>query len=369
MKKFLFSVGLMGIGLVLGLAGSHAMSSWEDFDGYVQRAQMTPGRSTPAVTGSPVARPGEYRFSGPYTHENLTVYLIHGAEQVAGRDFLTLQEGLERNLAVVHETGNVGQLEVENLSPTEELFVQSGDIVKGGKQDRALQYDLLLGPNSGKVALTSFCVEQGRWSPRGAENARRFSSSSAQLATKDLKLAAKYKRNQSSVWSGVSSFQFSLSSGGSGSFRQVQSSESTTSLQLTLESPKVQEAAQGYCLKLTGVLDGQVDALGYVFAINGQVNSGDVYGSTALFRKLWPKLLKASAVEAVASRRAGPDVPAVPVNAIRAFLADAENGSPSTQTVGDRIEVLMQETERNLLFETRERQQPERWVHRSYLAK
>ena len=40
--------------------------------------------------------------------------------------------------------------------------------------------------------------------------------------------------------------------------------------------------------------------IGYVFAINGHVNSADVYASRALFVKLWPKLLKASAVEAVA---------------------------------------------------------------------
>ena len=40
--------------------------------------------------------------------------------------------------------------------------------------------------------------------------------------------------------------------------------------------------------------------IGYVFAINGHINSADVYASRALFLKLWPKLLEASAVEAIA---------------------------------------------------------------------
>ena len=40
--------------------------------------------------------------------------------------------------------------------------------------------------------------------------------------------------------------------------------------------------------------------IGYVFAINGKVNSADIYGSNVLFKKLWPKLLKANAIEAIA---------------------------------------------------------------------
>jgi hypothetical protein len=39
------------------------------------------------------------------------------------------------------------------------------------------------------------------------------------------------------------------------------------------------------------------------------------------------------------------------------------------QELGDRVEVVMQETERSLLFETRDRQHAGRWVHRTYLAK
>jgi hypothetical protein len=62
----------------------------------------------------------------------------------------------------------VNELIVENLSD-EEVYIQSGDIVKGGRQDRTLGYDLIVPKKSGKVKITSFCVEHGRWSARGRE--------------------------------------------------------------------------------------------------------------------------------------------------------------------------------------------------------
>ena len=117
-------------------------------------------------TGSAAAT-GDYRVSGPFVHDNLAIYLVHGRAQ-AGPVPLTLQEALAKGSVRVHETGNVNQLDIENLAG-EEVFVQSGDIVKGGQQDRVLMVSLLLPPRSGRVAIASFCVEQGRWSARGKE--------------------------------------------------------------------------------------------------------------------------------------------------------------------------------------------------------
>src|SRR5262249_5531978 len=59
------------------------------------------------------------------------------------------------------------ELVVENLSPDVEVYIQAGDIVKGGRQDRVLSYDLIVPPRSGKVPLAAFCVEAGRRQPRG----------------------------------------------------------------------------------------------------------------------------------------------------------------------------------------------------------
>lgn len=69
---------------------------------------------------------GDYTLSGPYTHENLTLFLIHGKDKLKDKTYLTLQEGMERKIVVVHETGNVNELTIENVSPDQDVYVQSG---------------------------------------------------------------------------------------------------------------------------------------------------------------------------------------------------------------------------------------------------
>src|ERR1700722_2083391 len=109
-----------------------------------------------AFSGS--ARAGEGpRISGPYSHENLTVYFVHGVS-VAGPIPLTLQEALAKGTVRLVETGSVNELKIENVG-NEDVFIQSGDIVKGGRQDRALTVSFVLPRKSGEVPVASFCVE------------------------------------------------------------------------------------------------------------------------------------------------------------------------------------------------------------------
>src|SRR5262245_30465313 len=135
------------------------------------------------------ARANEYRISGPVVHENLAIYLVHG-KSASGPVPLTLGEALTKQAVRVHETGNVNELQIENLS-SEEIFVQSGDIVKGGKQDRVLTVSLILPPKSGKIPIASFCVEQGRWTARGKEDVQTFTTASAVVPSREAKIAMK----------------------------------------------------------------------------------------------------------------------------------------------------------------------------------
>src|SRR6059036_828776 len=80
----------------------------------------------------------QVRVSELLTHDNLTVFFVHGPDAVADAKVATLQEALEAGWAVVHETGDVNQLAVENRSTDTELFIQEGDIIKGGRQDRLI---------------------------------------------------------------------------------------------------------------------------------------------------------------------------------------------------------------------------------------
>src|SRR5580700_9830170 len=133
------------------------------------------------------------RLSGPFTHDNLTIFLIHGADKSA-KHLLTREEAIDQRKVVVYETRNVNELAVENLS-NEDVFIESGDIVKGGAQDRTLKDDLILPTKSGRVNISAFCVEHGRWSPRGNESIATFNSASDAIATKELKMAVKMKED------------------------------------------------------------------------------------------------------------------------------------------------------------------------------
>src|SRR5258705_1902266 len=85
---------------------------------------------------------GDYKLSGPYTHKNLSIFLVHGKSVIKGKSFLTLQEALVQKKVVVYETRSVNELSIQNFSD-EDVFVQSGDIVKGGQQDRMIGVDLM----------------------------------------------------------------------------------------------------------------------------------------------------------------------------------------------------------------------------------
>jgi hypothetical protein len=316
-----------------------------------------------------LATPGlfadDYRLSGPYTHENLSIFLIHGAAAKAAAKYLTLQEALEQKKVAVYETGSVNQLAIENLS-NRDIYIQSGDIVKGGKQDRVFPDDFILPTNSGKVPISSFCVEHGRWTRRGSEAAEQFHASNQVLPMKSLKMAARDERSQSQVWDQVARAQGQFAAGLG--MAAPPPSQSPTSLQLTLENKQINEATDAYLHELSKIVDGKPDVVGYAFAINGKVNSADMYASNDLFLHMWPKLLRASAIEALSERRnanaAAPPDPA----AVRSFLRNGGVGRESSRPANGRAVVVRKDSEKVVLFESKDKD-VSGWVHRSYVAK
>jgi ARG and Rhodanese-Phosphatase-superfamily-associated Protein domain len=305
----------------------------------------------------------EYRISGPYTHENLSVFLFHGSSR-STKDMLTLEEAIAQHKVVVYETRNVNELAIENVSD-EDVFIESGDIAKGGAQDRTLKDDLILPTKSGRVNISSFCVEHGRWSARGKEPVSTFDSATEALATKELKMAVKMKADQREVWSQVAAAQASISN----ALRSdVRAAAAPTSFAMTMQTPAVQKSIDSYLEALRGVA-GNSDVIGYAFAINGKVNSADVYVSHSLFARLWPKLLRASAVEAVSEYQSGIKFEPATTAAVKAAVADADSGKGSLREVTSRTGVLVKETPRNILFETRDRAHGDAWIHRNYMTK
>lgn len=323
------------------------------------------------------------RVTGPHTHVNLALYFVHGPS-APGPVPLTLQEALAKRQVIVHETSDVNRLMIENRGD-EEVFVQAGEIVKGGKQDRVLTVSLLLPKNSGVVPIGAYCVEQGRWQARGREDVSKFSIADSAVPSRKAKIAMKAPaeptssqdrigrheirrsdetgRRQQEMWKDVEETQRKLA-GTVGA--PVKSAESQSSLQLSLENKQVKANVAEYVKALDPAIKKAPDALGLAFAINGAINSADLYPSHGLFVKLWPKLLTAAATEAVAEKNGKPGTPPKREEIV-AFLERSEQAGKSTERKLDgKTSLATRESEKTYYFETRRDAQV---VHKNYLAR
>jgi hypothetical protein len=313
-------------------------------------------------TAAPVL--ASLELTGPYVYQNLAIFAVHDKSAAKHDEILTLQEALAKKAVTVEETGNVNQLVASNNGKSS-VYLQAGDIVKGGRQDRVLQHDTVLPPNSKKVALAVFCVESGRWHGRGSEPVHQFASSDATLMTKRQKMAVKMAGNQGAVWDSVAAAQAEI---GGKLGRSVHAPASSTSLQLSLEDKKLNESVEDYVRNIEKQIPPKDDVVGYAVAVNGKVDSVDVFASPNLFGKMKSKLLKASATEAVASKTE--QVAAPPsTDAVRSLIADAEAGKARSEKQNLRTKVTRKETEKNVVFTTDDPLVRGKSVHKNYLAK
>lgn len=309
---------------------------------------------------------GDYRISGPYTHKNLSIYLIHGMDTLDAGDYMTLEEAMDSGALKIYETGNVNTLRVENKSGKRKIFIQSGDIIKGGKQDRVIKHDLIINVHSGTININVFCVESGRWEKRGYEDASHFSTSKQKISSKGLKLAARDAESQQEVWEEVAEAQAKLEKNVGA---PVKSGASESSLLLTLENRNVDRLSREYVNAIENIVSGQRDVVGYVFAVNGEINSGDIYANRTLFEKLWPKQIKASAVEAVSEMSAGSGYGAPAAAEIADWLASADNASEERKELDGGNVSMEQNTSDNLSYESYEPSAPSQYLHKAIIKK
>ena len=310
-----------------------------------------------------------HRVSEPYLHRNLAIYLLHRPASGSDHPLLTLDEALRTGSARVHETGRVGELEIENLVGAD-LYAQAGDVVKGGWQDRALGQDFIVPHNtrrSKRMRVRTFCVERGRWNRRAGEEATNtFKSAGQMTASRDLKLSIRRDRSQAAVWSSVDAAQTKLS-------RtlgvDVRAEASPSSLPLAMENPAVRRWLSHYLVTFGNLLADNPEALGFAFAINGQLNSADLYASPDLFRKLWPKLLEAASIEAICEADAPGVTRSTPTpKEVSTWLRRARRGRKSRHEITSRVTLIVRENAGQVSFETMDAEQGNVCVHQNILA-
>jgi len=336
--------------------------------------------STPAAPLTALA--SGFTLEGPFTHENLSLYVVRGSTSHV-RDYITLDEGLAGRTVAVREKGSaagrdraqVNELEIENASD-KRLFLQAGDIVKGGKQDRTIMTDLAIAPRSGPQPLEAFCVEHGRWVPNGDGLA--FRNNPGIVAGAPLKRAIQSEKDQSRVWQEVAKAESRAVAA-----VQVQAPASVAMPRLSdtgtynaiAENRTVSANRDAYVKALQPSLRKYSNAIGLAVAINGKVTSADVYASPALFQRMSAKLLNSYALEGFLARDASRKVSAPTKEQVNAFLSKPAATRPATETVGKSMQRSTRETDEMVMYEYGQVTKPAAAksdivvVHQSYLKK
>ena len=79
------------------------------------------------------------------------------------RNYISLRDALENDQLNIRDRAGVNRLLIDNLSD-QPVILMSGEILKGGKQDRVIAKDMVLRPNTKRNSVPVFCVEEKRWS-------------------------------------------------------------------------------------------------------------------------------------------------------------------------------------------------------------
>ena len=335
---------------------------------------------SPAPPSRPAVK-SNVSLEGPFTHANLTIYVVRGSTNDA-RDYITLDEGLAARAVVVREQGaragqdqaQVNTLEIDNQSD-KWLFLQAGDIVKGGKQDRTIMTDLTLAPRSGPRPIEAFCVEHGRWTP--GSDGPEFRDNPGIVAGSPLKIAIQGEKSQPRVWQEVARAEtMALSAAGAAGFVAAPPAaaptapvrlSSTGTYNAIAENKTLSSRRDAYVNALLPQINKQRDAIGLAVAINGTVTAADLYASSALFQRVSGKLLKSYALESVLSRNEASGSEAPTKEQVRAFLAKPAAARPTTETVGGSMQRSTREADDVVMYEYGQSTRP--IVHRNYLKK
>jgi hypothetical protein len=288
-----------------------------------------------------VAPPPGYKVLEPIRHGNLTVFPVVAGKSYPTGEFMTLDEGLRSGDVVVTEAGNVQGLIRRHSTPAvrsdgaqvnrlvlvnnskRPLLLLAGEIVTGGKQDRVIGKDRIVPAESDPVDLSVFCVEPGRWIATsehfGASESMYGSAIGgptkhtqppmAMMAQPSVRAKAMADKDQNEVWAEVRKQQQAVSVEVAAAAPAVATEVGrTSSYARVMENEEVKKQVdsvakpieQNYQSLIRQLRDR--NAVGVVVAVNGRIIWADVFASTDLLEKYWPKLVRSYASEAVVTR-------------------------------------------------------------------
>ena len=147
---------------------------------------------------------------------------------------------------------------------------------------------------------------------------------------------------------------------------RVAAARSPSSLQLSLENKKLKEIQSAYLKALAGAGEKGDDIIGYAFAINGRLNSADLYPSNALFRKMWRKNLRASITEAIAKRDGEKAKTPITKKDVLGFVDSNAGKLVSDKKLPGKLRLRSSKSKNAYFFETQKADGE--WLHRNFIS-
>ncbi len=187
-----------------------------------------------------------------------------------------------------NDNGAVNQLTIQNKSD-ETIFIMSGDVMQGGKQDRMIAQDLIVPPNT-IMDVPVFCVEKGRWTPEMDENNKEIFAFKGyyNVASNDLRRTMKNTNNQEAVWKKV------------GEITSAQNANTSTGTYTGLEgADDFTHSREQYLRFFEDKFERTENVVGIVAVSGGKVLGVDIFGHPNLFKSKYESLLHSYITEAI----------------------------------------------------------------------
>jgi hypothetical protein len=224
---------------------------------------------------------GRIVFDRPALLKNLILFpIVQRAGHSSQHRIISLHSAMRDGIIEVRETGRIEEIEVVNKGPDKVLGID-GQEVRGGRQNRVLNFSALIGEDAGSL-ISTLCVEEGRW----AGAALNFSEGRIAHPTLRSLIArttyldgANLQRN---VWSSLNrSF---------GTMRAYSATRSMADLYTSVDND---------IQSLAGHMKPEEDQAGVLVVVGGRYVCIDVFESPSLFRDFLPILAESYAMDAL----------------------------------------------------------------------
>jgi hypothetical protein len=217
---------------------------------------------------------------------------VYGLRHEAGDGltYVILDEALAAGtleVTEVNESGSVPTLRVKNKADTM-VFLMAGEQLIGAKQNRVLNASIMVDAQT-DLPIPVSCVEAGRWGYRSRHFSSAGTSSHSHLrkmmskhVTESYKAFRQPASNQGEVWQEVA--------------------RKLTKMGSTSPSSALHQAYEDHQTRLGDILDQlrvPEGCCGVAFVLGGRIAGVDLFDKPETLAKLWPKLVRAYAIDAL----------------------------------------------------------------------